>query len=121
MVGRRRSWEAPFVAWGTDGRGASGFDDHLSRSPLTFRTGPDSRRYSTSVNATSGDPKVERLWTETGREQIQRGAGGGSVRHRRPLLLRVKVRTPPAGFGPLIVLVAWVLTVGALAALALTS
>jgi hypothetical protein len=33
----------------------------------------------------------------------------------------VKVGTPPAGFGPVIVLVAWVLTVIALAALALSS
>ena len=75
-----------------------------------------------SVNATSGDPKVGSLWTETGRKQIQRGACGGRDRHRRPLLHRVKVvRTPPAGFGPVIVLVAWVLTVAALAALALSS
>ena len=74
-----------------------------------------------SVNATSGDPKVGSLWTETGRKQIQRGACGGSDRHWRPLLHRVKVRTPPAGFGPVIVLVAWVLTVVALAALALSS
>ena len=72
-----------------------------------------------SVNATSGDPKVGSLWTRTGRKkQIQRGACGGSDRHRRPPLNRVKVRTPPSGFGPLIVLVAWVLTVIALAALA---
>jgi hypothetical protein len=77
-----------------------------------------------SVNATSGDPKVGSLWTRTVRKQIQRGASGGSDRHRRPLLHRVKVvkvRTPPAGFGPVIVLVAWVLTVIALAALALSS
>jgi hypothetical protein len=87
----------------------------------TFRNGPDSRRFSTSVNATSGDPKVERLGTVAVRKQIQRGASGGSDRHRRPLLHRVKVWTPPAGFGPLVVLVAWVLTVVALAALALTT
>ncbi len=74
-----------------------------------------------SVNATSGDPKVESLWTKTARKQIQRGACGGKGRHWRPLLRRVKVRTPPAGFGPVIVLVAWVLTVIALAALALSS
>jgi hypothetical protein len=74
-----------------------------------------------SVNATSGDPKVESLWTRTGGKQIQRGACGGRGRHRRPLLHRVKVRTPPAGFGPVIVLVAWVLTVAALAALALST
>jgi hypothetical protein len=74
-----------------------------------------------SVNATSGDPKVGSLWTRTGRKQIQRGACGGKDRHWRPLLHRVKARTPPAGFGPVIVLVAWVLTVIALAALALSS
>jgi hypothetical protein len=74
-----------------------------------------------SVNATSGDPKIESLWTRTGRKQIQRGACGGRDRHWRPLLHRVKVRTPPAGYGPVIVLVAWVLTVVALAALALSS
>jgi hypothetical protein len=74
-----------------------------------------------SVNATSGDPKVGSLWTRTGRKQIQRGACGGRDRHWRPLLHRVKVGTPPAGFGPVIVLVAWVLTVIALAALALSS
>ena len=74
-----------------------------------------------SVNATSGDPKVGSLWTWTGRKQIQRGACGGIDRHRRTLLNRVKVQTPRAGFGPLIVLVAWVLTVVALAALALSS
>jgi hypothetical protein len=74
-----------------------------------------------SVNATSGDPKVECPWTRTGRKQIQRGACGGRDRHRRPLLHRVKVGTPPAGFGPVIVLVAWVLTVIALAALALST
>jgi hypothetical protein len=73
-----------------------------------------------SVNATSGDPKVGSLWTRAGRKQIQRGACGGSVRHWRPLLHRVKVMTR-AGFGPLIVLVAWVLTVIALTALALSS
>jgi hypothetical protein len=74
-----------------------------------------------SVNATSGDPKVGSLWTEAGRKQIQRGACGGRDCHRRPPLNRVKARTPPAGFGPVIVLVAWVLTVLALAALALSS
>jgi hypothetical protein len=74
-----------------------------------------------SVNATSGDPKVGSLWTRTGRKQIQRGACGGKDRRWRPLLHRVKARTPPAGFGPVIVLVAWVLTVVALAALALSS
>jgi hypothetical protein len=35
--------------------------------------------------------------------------------------VRTKVRTPPSGFGPVIVLVAWLLTVAALAALALAS
>lgn len=74
-----------------------------------------------SVNATSGDPKVGSLWTRTGRKQIQRGACGGIDRHWRPLLHRVKVGMSRAGFGPLIVLVAWVLTVVALAALALSS
>jgi hypothetical protein len=58
---------------------------------------------------------------EDRRKQIQRGACGGNDRHWRPLLHRVKVRTPPAGFGPLIVLLAWVLTVIALAALALSN
>jgi hypothetical protein len=58
---------------------------------------------------------------EDRRKQIQRGACGGNDRHWRPLLHRVKVGTPPAGFGPLIVLLAWVLTVIALAALALSN
>lgn len=74
-----------------------------------------------SVNATSGDPKVGSLWTRTGRKQIQRGACGGSDRHWRPLLHGVKGGMTRAGFGPLIVLVAWVLTVIALAALALSN
>ncbi len=74
-----------------------------------------------SVNATSGDPKVGSLWTRTGRKQIQRDACGGSDRHWRPPLHRVKVGMTRAGFGPLIVLVAWVLTVIALAALALSN
>jgi hypothetical protein len=94
----------------------------------TFQPGPDSRRRSTSVNTTSGDPKVERLWTRATRKQIQRGACGGRDRHWRTLL-HVKGDkafrperewTLPVGFGPIIVLVAWVLIVLALAVLALT-
>jgi hypothetical protein len=67
------------MALGTDGGGASTFGDAHRWLVLseTFRTGLDSRRHSMSVNATSGDPKVEGLWTMTGRKQIQRGACGG--------------------------------------------
>jgi hypothetical protein len=58
---------------------------------------------------------------EDRRKQIQRGACGGNDRHWRPLLHCLKVRMAPAGFGPLIVLVAWVLTVIALAVLAVSN